>query len=105
MTGMAELNAKNQLVYFVKRRMEKLGVRLEHRSVGLMDRIIGQAMDRMILARVIDRPDKIVQTQESLTEFIDCLCKHAKDLRSYPEIGEKAFDRAKLEKCPLWPLC
>ncbi len=105
MSGMTQLNAKNQLAYFAKRRMDKLGVKLEHRCAGYMDRILTQAIDRMALARVLERADKLIQAQENLSEFIDCLCKHAKDLRSYPEIGEKAFDRAKLEKCPIWPLC
>jgi hypothetical protein len=103
--GMAQLNAKNQLSYFVKRRMEKLGVKFERRCAGYMDRILSHAIERMALARVLDRADKIIQAQENLSEFIDCLCKHAKELRSYPEITERAFDRAKLEKCPSWPLC
>ena len=105
MSGMAQLNAKNQLAYFVKRRMDKLGVTFEYRCAGQMDRMLTHAIDRMILARVIDRADKVMQAQDNLADFIDCLCKHAMELRSYPEIGEKAFDRAKLEKCPIWPLC
>jgi hypothetical protein len=102
---MGQLNVKNQLVYFTRQKLDKAGINLDQDSLGLMNRMISHAIDRMMLAKALDNPGRVIQTQEALADLIEALGKQAKSMGCYPEVTEKVFDRVKLEKCPLWPLC
>lgn len=103
MSQLARINTKNHLTQFVKRRGDRMGFRLDNRCAGLVERAIGYGVERMVVGGVVDRPEKLMQVEESLKELLECMCKHAKAMRSYPDIGEKAFEQAKREKGSLWP--
>jgi hypothetical protein len=105
MSGMNQLNVKNQLVYFVKQKLDKGGITLDPDSAGLMNRMISHAIDRMMLVKALENPGRMIHAQEALSDFIEALGKQAKSMGCHPEVTQKVFDRVKLEKCPLWPLC
>ncbi|MGD2083861.1 MAG: hypothetical protein PVF91_12930 [Chromatiales bacterium] len=103
MSQLARINTKNHLTQYVKRRADRVGFRLDSRCSGLMERVLAFGVERMVVASAVDRPDKLMQVEETLNELLECMCKHAKELRGYPDVTEKAFELAKREKGTLWP--
>ena len=64
MSGMAQLNLKNQLTHFVKQKIEKIGLTLDSHSVALMNRMISHAIDRMVLAKAVEHPGHDVHPKD-----------------------------------------
>ena len=101
----AQMNAKSQLMRSLKLRAEKLNMRIDQDCMGQIERLISQAVDRMATAQVLDRMDKLLQAEDGIKEFLESLRNQARQLGTFPRVGEKALELAKVDFCPHWPLC
>lgn len=100
-----QITLRMQLQRLVKEKVLKHGITMDARCDSQMQRMLIQSAERMAAANVIDRVDKVQMLQEDLDLFMDTIEKHARELGTFPRINSRAFNRAKVDVSPLWPLC
>lgn len=96
---------KMQFNRHIKEKAQKDGLTISMRSKGLLEHLVSHTIERMAAANVHTQPAKVSMAEDNLSKFIDAMEKHSKSIGTYPEIGVGAFDRAKRELSPLWPIC
>lgn len=94
------------------RLLAKLEMELECQALQLspyceqrVKRMINIGVERMVISKVAEMPDKINLAIKNIKCLVEYLSEHAKAYGSYPEIEEIAFDIAIAECYPLWPYC
>lgn len=105
MSGADQFTVRKELVATLKRKAERLGMKLDQECLAQMERLIGQGVERMALMKVLERPDKIMQAQGAIDDLLESLRNQARQLGTFPVVNQKAFGMAKNDFCPHWPLC
>lgn len=96
---------RKQLLARFRRKADRLGIHVLDECMGLVERLIGQGIERMSADRVLDRPDKVMQIESAIDSVVDSMAIQSRQLGTFPQAGEKTLAMAKHEFCPLWPLC
>ena len=105
MAGADQFTVRKQLVAALKRKAEKIGMRLDQECMAQVERLVAFGVERMALMKVLERPDKIMQAEGAIDVLLESLQNQARQLGTFPVVGEKAFGMAKNDFCPHWPLC
>lgn len=105
MSIQAQLTLRMQLDRRIKDEAKRRGLKISMRCKGLLDRLTTQAIERMRTAHILEDPVRAQMVEKDLSMFVNAMEEHSISLGTFPELGIGAFNRAKNELCPLWPLC
>ena len=93
----------SRLEAILKSEMEDQGPQLSPYSEQRVKNIISIGVERMTMAKVIEKQGKVHLAEENIKRLIEYLSDQAKAYGSFPKMEDFAFDMAIAECYLLWP--
>jgi len=91
------------LTGILKSELEDQGIQLSPYCGEQVEHMISIGVERMTMAKVIEKQDKVHLAEENIKRLIEYLSDQAKAYGSFPYLEDLAFDMAIGECYPLWP--
>lgn len=96
---------QRRLQNFYSKKASKLGLGLTPSCCTMLERMIGNGVERMLSQGVGDREEQVLVAERNLALYLQKLATESQSRGIYPQVGAKAFDSVFNSACPLWPFC
>ena len=97
--------ARIRLVRSIDRVSLKLGIVVTPACMQMMEQMITNGVTRMQNQGVLEQEPQLRLAEDNLARCLRELGNEAVDLKTFPNIEDKAFNIVMKRLCPIWPYC
>ena len=102
---MSSFALQSRLLANMKQELEDQSLQLSPYCEQQIEHLINTGINRMVINKATEMPDKINLADENLKRLIEYLAEQAKYYGFYPNLEELGYDLAMAGCFPLWPYC